>query len=342
MLKALLAACLLSPAPAFASAIDLHLHLPMIEKQVNLKDLEAADVRLIVAVAYAPPVLSQLLRGGYANEVLRQFAKIRRWAARDPRVVIVRTPDEAEAVLKSKEWRLGVILAAEGAGGADTIPRLETLWNAGLRMLTIAHFKSTSWGGAAAVRYWPWASCVPGGKDNGRRSPRGLSGEGEKLADWAVAKGLILDLTHASDKTAFDLARRHPELPLLFSHEAARELTPCERTISPELLREVKRSHGLVGLTLAANYAGGTMESLKAHAAALARDAGAESVTIGSDFNGLIEPIGGAEGPSRYAAVLKEMLSAGIPADRSAEAFVGYWRTTRVVRPAENGGTKTR
>ncbi len=335
MLKALLAACMLSPAPAFASAIDLHLHLPMIEKQVKLKDLEAADVRLIVAVAYAPPILSQLLRGGYANEVLRQFAKIERWAARDPRVIMVRTPDEAEAVLKSKEWRLGVILAAEGAGGADTIPRLETLWSAGLRMLTIAHFKSTSWGGAAAVRYWPWASCVPGGKDNGRRSPRGLSKEGERLADWAVAKGLLLDLTHASDKTAADLARLHPGLPLLFSHEAARELTPCERTIPPELLREVKRSKGMVGMTMAANYAGGNMESLLKHAALLARDAGPETVAIGSDFNGLIDPIEGASYPGDYALILKKLRSAGIPADRSAEAFVEFWRLS-------GAGSKTR
>ena len=332
MLKAFVAALLLSPACAFASAIDLHLHLPMIQKQVALKDLEAADMRLIVAVAYAPPVLSQLLRGGYANEVLRQFAKIKQWAARDPRVTIVRTPDEAEAVLKSKEWRLGVILAAEGAGGADTIPRLEKLWNAGLRMLTIAHFKSSSWGGAAAVRYWPWASCVPGGKDNGRRSPRGLSKAGEDLSDWAVKKGLIIDLTHASDKTVADLARRHPALPLLFSHEAARALTPCERTISLEQLGEVKRSRGLVGLTLAANYAGKTRTSLLLHAAALARGAGAESLALGSDFNGLIDPIDGVDGPEDYASILKEMSASGIGADQGAEAFVRFWRRSLAAR----------
>lgn len=325
------AAWLLSPVSAHASAIDLHLHLPMIEEQVRVKDLEAADMRLIVAVAYAPPVISHL-RGGYARSLLRQFAKIERWAAKDPRVSIVRTPDEAEAVLKSKDWRLGVILAAEGAGGADTPEKLDRLWDRGLRMLTFSHFIDSLWGGAAEVRYGPFSDCVPGGADSGRRNPRGLTPAGKKLVHYAVSKGLLLDLTHASDKSAYDVAALHPELPLVYSHEAARELTPCERTISAEQLREVRRSGGMVGLALAANYAGKDMKSLMNHAAALARDAGPEAVAIGSDFNGLISRIDGIPGPSSYALVLKELAAAGIPATASAESFVKLWRRTNGVR----------
>lgn len=325
------AAWVLAPVSAHASAIDLHLHLPMIEDSVKLEDLKAADMRLIVAVAYAPPVISQL-RGGYARSLLRQFDKIEKWAAKDPRVAIVRTPDEAEEVLKSKEWRLGVILAAEGAGGADAPEKLDRLWARGLRMLTFSHFIDSRWGGAAEVRYGPFSDCVPGGEDSGRRNTRGLTGRGKKLVHQAVSMGLILDLTHASDKSVTDVAALHPELPLLFSHEAARELTPCERTISAEQLREVRRSRGLVGLALAANYAGKDMPSLMKHAAILARDAGPAAVVIGSDFNGLISRIDGVPGPAGYAAVLKELKAAGIPADRGAEAFVSLWRRTHAAR----------
>ncbi len=325
------AACLLAPSQAWASAIDLHLHLPMIEEQVNLKDLESADMRLLVVPLYATPVLSQL-RGGYARALLRQIAQVERWAAKDKRVALVRTPEEAEAVLGSKEWRLGLILAVEGAGGADTPERLDRLWERGVRLLTIAHFVDTRWGGAAAGRYWPFPTCVPGGKDAVRRNPKGLTKEGERLVDYAVTKGLLLDLTHASDRTAFDLAARHPKLPLLFTHQAARELTPCERTISPELLREVKRSGGMVGLALAANYAGADRASLMRHAALLAREAGPEAVAIGSDFNGVIGLIEGVPGPSAYASVLKELAAAGIPATAGAEAFVSFWRRTNAAR----------
>jgi len=328
MLKTwLAAACLLAPAPAAASAIDLHLHLPMIENQVKLADLEAADMRLVTAVLYAPPVISHL-RGGYARSLLRQIAKVERWAARDPRVAIVRSPEEAEAVLKSKEWRLGVILAAEGSGGADTEKKLDRLWDRGLRMLTITHFVDSAWGGGAEVRYGPFSDCVPGGKDSGRRSPTGLSDRGKRLSDYAVAKGLILDLTHSSDKAALDMAARHPGLPLLFSHEAARELTPCERTISTALLREARRSRGRVGVTLASNYVGDDLASFRRHAAILAREAGPEAVALGSDFNGLIGRVEGAAGPSGYAAAVKALEAEGIPAGVSAEAFVDFWRRT--------------
>lgn len=339
--RVLAAACLLAPSQVRASAIDLHLHLPMIEDQVKLKDLEGADMRLVVVPLYATPVLSQL-RGGYARALLRQISQVERWAAKDKRVALVRTPDEAEAVLKSKEWRLGVILAVEGAGGADTTERLDKLWDRGVRMLTIAHFTDTRWGGAAAGRYWPFPTCVPGGKAAVRRNPKGLSKEGEVLVDYAVGKGLMLDLTHASDKTAFDLAARHPGLPLLFTHQAARELTPCERAISPELLREVRRSGGMVGLALAANYAGADRGSLMKHAAVLAREAGPDAVAIGSDFNGVIGLIDGVPGPSAYGSVLKELAAAGIPATAGAESFVRFWRRVDAVRPAASGRTQTR
>lgn len=347
MLKALAAAWLLAP-PAGASAVDLHVHLLMdaslpglfrghptrepsgvtdraarFANQVSLKDLEAADVRLIAAALYTPL--------GGTRALLKQLSAVETWAARHG-AVIVRTPDEAQAVLESKDWRLGVILAAEGGHGVDTPERLERLWERGLRMVTLTHFRDNAWGGAAAARYWPRSSCVPGGADDGRRNPKGLSKEGEALVDLAVEKGLLLDLTHASDRTALDVARRHPRLPLLFSHQAARELTPCERTLPPELLREVKRSGGMVGVTFAAGYVGERLEDLLAHARALAREAGPEALALGSDYNGFIRRIEGAAGSEGYARVLEALAAERIPARRSAEAFVELWRRTNAAR----------
>ncbi|MBI3289637.1 MAG: membrane dipeptidase [Elusimicrobia bacterium] len=356
------AAWLLLAAHAQAAAIDLHAHLFMdvalpgvfhghptreparvsgraarFVNQVSLKDLEAANVRLVAAALYAPAVLSQF-KGGYHRTLLRQIKTVERWAAGDSRIAIVRSPEEAEAVLKSQEWRLGVIIAAEGTHGVESLERLDALWERGLRMLTLAHFVDSRWAGAAAVTYWPRSECVPGGKDPGRRNAKGLTAPGEKLVDRAVAKGLILDLTHSSDRTVSGVASRHPGLPLMFSHQAARELTPCERTISPELLREVRRSRGMVGITLASNYVGEDMASFLLHAAAIAREAGPDAVAIGSDYNGLIRRVEGAADSSGYAAALKGLEAAGIPALNSAEAFVGFWRRTLAYGARPRGG----
>ncbi|MDX6769151.1 MAG: membrane dipeptidase [Elusimicrobiota bacterium] len=345
------AALLLLLAPsAWGAAADLHAHLLMdasapllfsgrpsrdaagvkdrrerFRNQVSLADLESADVRLVAATLYAPAVVSHL-RGGYARNLLRQISELERWAAADPRVAIVRSPEDLQAVLASKEWRLGVLIAAEGAGGADTPRKLDRLWERGLRMLTITHFTDTAWGGTAAVDYWPKASCVPGGKEDGRRNRRGLSKEGERLLAHALSTGLLVDFTHSGDKTVLDAARLFPELPLLFTHEAYRGYTPCERAISDELLAEVKRSRGMVGVTVASNYVGEDMASFMRHAKALADGAGAGAVALGTDFNGTITRIEGAPDSSGYGLVIKELRSAGIPADRSAEAFLDFWR----------------
>lgn len=332
-----------------AAAVDLHAHILMDEafpgvfsgrpsgapagvksrkgrfrNQVSLKDLEAADVRLVAASLYAPPVFSWL-KGGTHKALLKQIAALEAWAAEDPRVRLVRSPDEAEAVLKSKEWGLGVLVAVEGSHGADTEERLEALWDKGMRLLTIAHFEDGPWAGAAKVRYFPRPTCKPGREDR-RRNPKGLLPLGETLAAYAVKKGLLLDLAHSSDKTVSDLAARHPGLPLLFTHEAARELTSCERMVSTEQLKEVKRSRGMVGVTFAAGYVGEDIPALVRHAEVIAREAGPEAVALGSDYNGFISRVEGAADSRGYAPVLQALKDAGIPADGSAEAFVALWR----------------
>lgn len=338
------------PSLAQASAIDLHLHLLMDvsapglfrgrptdkpsgvtdrnakhRNQVSLKDLEAADVRLIMAALHSPEAIPRTSKGHY-KALLEQIEAVEAWAKKHPKVVLVRAPEEAEKVLASKEWRLGVILAAEGAHGVDSPQRLDVLWDRGLRMLTVMHFHDHAWGGSAAVKYWPKSTCHPGGIPDERRNPKGLSPLGRELAAHAVKKGILLDWAHASDKTVEDFSALHPRLPLIFSHEGTREYTPCERMVSPEQLRLVKKTGGMVGVMLGANYVGESLLSFMSHAEALAKEAGPGNVALGSDYNGFIRRIEGAAGGEGYALVLDALKKKGIPADRSAEAFVRLWR----------------
>lgn len=340
MLK-LAAAAVLLPSLAAASAIDLHLHVRMDvsslgvfrgrptraaagrapwRNQASLADLEKADVRLVMATLYSPAILSSL-RGGHHAFLLEQARAVEAWAA-ESGASLVRSPEQAEEILRSKAWRLGVILAVEGAQGLEDEEKLEALWDRGVRMVTIAHLTDSAWAGAADVRYFPSSSCRPGGKASERRSAAGLTELGRRLTDRAVERGMILDLAHASDKTSNEVIARFPGLPLMYSHEGARELTPCERMISPELLRKVRASRGLVGLTFATMYVGDDLAALERHAQALAREAGPEAVALGSDLNGTIEPVGS------YAEVVKALRDRKIPADRSAEAFVRFWKRT--------------
>lgn len=352
MLTTLAALLLLSPSPAAAAAIDLHVHLRMdaslpglfqgyptellspvkertsiFKNQVSLTDMEKANVRLVMSSLYAAPVLSWA-QGGHFAALNRQIDILEDWLSQHPQVSLVRTPAEAEAILKSKEWRLGIILAVEGTYGVDTPERLEKLMARGLRMAAVTHFIDGPWAGAAAVRYFPFPDCKPGGKDPGKRNPKGLLPKGRQLADLAVSKGLILDLTHSSDRTVGDVAERFPGLPLMFSHQAAREYTPCERTLSPELLRLVKKTDGLVGLTFVANYTGDKLEDLARHAAALAREAGPQRIALGSDYNGMAPRVEGAATSAGYSVVLEALRKEKVPAHLSAETFVAFWKRT--------------
>jgi membrane dipeptidase len=297
----------------------------LFRNQVSLQDLRAANVRIVVAALYAPIVISQL-QGGYFKALLRQARAVEDWAGRHKDVRLVRSPDEAEAVLKSKDYGLGIVLAVEGGHGINSVGRLNTLWEKGVRLITIAHFSDSPWAGSAAVRYGPIGNCHPGGKDPGR-NPRGLTLLGERLVDAALERGILIDLTHSSDKTVEDVARLHPDLPILFTHQGAREITPCERMIGAEELRAVKRSRGMVGLTFGSQYIGDKTEDFVRHAQAIARGAGEGALAFGSDYNGFVTRVEGAADSRGYAVLLAALERAGIKSvGSSAEAFVGLWR----------------
>lgn len=366
-MKSLLFALALAAAPARAAVVDFHLHLRMdaglpllfrgyptegpgsarkgselFKNQVSLKDLREADVRLVMATLYAFPVVSQL-RGGYLRELKRQARAVRDWAdLQQGGAVLVRTPEEAEAVLKGKNPRLGLILAVEGTHGVLSKADLDSLWDEGVRMLTITHLEDSPWAGAAAVHYFPRGDCKRGSPPNLNRGVLGLTPLGRELLPEAVKKGFLIDLAHASDKTFEEARALLPGLPFIYSHEVERGLTPCERSVSREELEDLKKTGGMVGLMFRAAYAGARLEDLTEQAGALAALAGPENLALGSDFNGFIDRPDALANTDGLVPLLKGFDAAGLGAvRRSAERFVSMWKgysATSSGRPASRRG----
>jgi microsomal dipeptidase-like Zn-dependent dipeptidase len=163
-------------------------------------------------------------------------------------------------------------LAIEGAHALDREPaNLDVLADAGYRMLGLAHFFDTTFAGSAH------------GIDR-----IGLTGPGRELVARAEARGMLVDLAHASPATIDDtlaIARR----PVVASHTGVRAVADSIRNLSDDQLRGIAGTGGLVGIGFWPTACGGDGADWIARSITHAIDvAGIEHVALGSDWDGAV------------------------------------------------------
>ncbi len=123
---------------------------------------------------------------------------------------------------------IGVILAMEGADPITSPDQLERWWNDGLRSLGLTHYGHGQYGDGT-----------------GREGP--LLPAAYELLREMQRVGMILDLTHLSDKGFFQ-ALDHFDGPVLASHNNCRALVPGDRQFSDEQIRRLLERDAVIGV----------------------------------------------------------------------------------------------
>lgn len=125
---------------------------------------------------------------------------------------------------------VGYILSLEGADSIQHPDDLERAWEQGLRALGPAHYG-------------------PGTYAKGTNSFGGLGSQGPALLRKMEELGIILDLTHLSDRSFWE-ALEHFNGPVWASHNNCRALVPHQRQFDDHQLREIIRRDGVIGLAM--------------------------------------------------------------------------------------------
>jgi membrane dipeptidase len=117
---------------------------------------------------------------------------------------------------------------------------------------------------------------------------RGLTGLGRAAVRRMNELHMIIDVSHANEKTFWDLMDAS-ELPLIATHSNAKSLCTVERNLTNQQIRALTQKGGLIGMNACESFISDipekrTARTLAAHARYIADLAGIEHVACGFDF----------------------------------------------------------
>lgn len=150
--------------------------------------------------------------------------------------VMAYTAEDIEQNFKS--GKVASLIGIEGGHQIDnSLATLRQMYDLGARYMTLTHTSNTDWADSAT--------------DNPVH--HGLTPFGKKLVQEMNRLGMLIDLSHVSEKT-MQQALEISQAPVIFSHSSARALVDHPRDVSDEMLKLVAKKHGVVMVNFFSAY----------------------------------------------------------------------------------------
>ena len=124
------------------------------------------------------------------------------------------------------------ILAIEGGGGLlPGSPEIDMLYRMGLRVMGLC---------------WDSNELASSAWD---KEDMGLTKEGKELVDILSAYGIIIDVSHLSDKSFYDVVER-TAYPVIATHSNFRDICASPRNLTLDMAQRIAARGGIIGLNL--------------------------------------------------------------------------------------------
>lgn len=174
------------------------------------------------------------------------------------------------------DGRISAFLTVEEGGVANgRMDRIEELYRKGVRLLTPV---------------WNYENCFgyPNSRDY-KVMEKGLKPFGIEAVGYMGELGMVVDVSHASDRTFRDILV-HARGPVVASHSNCRALCGHPRNLTDDMIRALAEKGGVAGLNLYGYFLSDTGESkieyMVEHIVHMLHVGGSEFPAIGTDFDG--------------------------------------------------------
>ncbi|HLA10118.1 MAG TPA: membrane dipeptidase [Pyrinomonadaceae bacterium] len=167
--------------------------------------------------------------GGAARRALDMIDYVYRAAEKYPQeLMMAYSTDDIRRAKRQK--KIAALMGIEGGHAIeDSLMALRDFYRLGVRYMTLTHNNTNNWAD----------SCCDTAKHNG------LSEFGKEVISEMNRIGMLVDISHVSDKTMSDVLDVSTA-PVIASHSSARALGDRTRNIPDDLLRRIGKNGGVV------------------------------------------------------------------------------------------------
>lgn len=185
----------------------------------------------------------------------------------------------------------GVIFTLEGGGIIDSTERIDELYRLGIRMVTLT---------------WNDSNAIADSQASGTN--RGLTPFGTEAVRYLEKSGILIDLSHASDQTFFDVLEC-AEKPVAVSHSNSRAICNHPRNITDEMFFRLMENGGVLGINFYPEFLGKgkDISAIFSHLEHFLSLGGENHIGFGSDFDGVEYLPEGIADFSGFELILNEM-----------------------------------
>ncbi len=242
---------------ASAIVVDTHEDVPeRLEKEwvdltvrgktghVDLPRLKEGGVTAPFFAAYVPASFAKT--GGSARKTLELIDLIHRLAERTPGFVFADSPAGVRAA--KRDGKIAVLIGIEGGHAIeDSLGALSSFARLGARYMTLTHTNTNGWADSAGD-FFAW------GFDPKKMAVHGgLTGFGREVVLEMNRVGMLVDVSHVSDKTLADVLAAS-KAPVFASHSSCRALANMPRNLTDEQIRAIGAKGGVVMINVSSTF----------------------------------------------------------------------------------------
>src|SRR6266851_5765533 len=167
--------------------------------------------------------------GGAARRTLDMIDSVYRAVERHPTDLMLAT-SAADIRRAKREKKIAALMGIEGGHAIEnSLPALRQFYRLGVRYMALTWNNTNDWADAA----------------RGEKKHHGLSDFGKDVVGEMNRLGMLVDVSHVSDKTMSD-ALDVSTAPIIASHSSARALSNVPRNIPDDLLQRIAKKNGVV------------------------------------------------------------------------------------------------
>ncbi|WP_434751627.1 dipeptidase [Paenibacillus amylolyticus] len=295
---------LMKPELSFEDALEL---------DVNLRRMHEGGIALQAFAVYLPEVLGR----GKFEHVMGQLElyrkKVEHSAERSSGVKTLLWREQAVQLQKKTQTSPWGLITLEGVDGLEAnLFYLELCFQMGVRVIGLT---------------WNHANWAADGIMEKRGA--GLTEKGKELVSLCNQIGMLLDVSHLSEKGFWELADRS-ERPFIASHSNSYSICPHVRNLRDDQIQAIVARDGRIGLTFVPWFVKEEdevqMEDLLPHIEQICSLGGAHHLMMGSDFDGIATKVQGLEHAGCYPKLTEILLK------HYDEVLVRGWLWGNVIR----------